>query len=208
MRLRGTATSKAKTGQEGCRGDQFDEKRPLGLVLLRGEHIVSMTSEGMPKDEESKQSGKAGGLGGSAFDKHMNILLCDCEELRRVKPKPGKKAAEDEKRPLGLVLLRGEHIVSMTSEGMPKDEESKQSGKAGGLGGSGVGRAAGRGMGAALMSAPGGPGPGLQGAVRGIGGPGMGMMQPQPMPGPPPPAFVVPQVFVPPPRGPMYPPPR
>ncbi|KAK6106508.1 Uncharacterized protein BM_BM6235 [Brugia malayi] len=135
-----------------------------------------------------------------AFDKHMNILLCDCEELRRIKPKPGKKIAEgEEKRTLGLVLLRGEHIVSMTVQSNEQDEDSKQQGKAGNIGGPGAAKPAGRGMGPPMVGPP-GPAPGLQGAVRGIGGPGMGMMQPQPMPGAPP--FVVPQVF--PPRGPMY----
>uniref|UniRef100_A0A915PHT1 Obg-like ATPase 1 n=2 Tax=Filarioidea TaxID=6295 RepID=A0A915PHT1_9BILA len=134
-----------------------------------------------------------------AFDKHMNILLCDCEELRRIKPKPGKKIAEgEEKRTLGLVLLRGEHIVSMTVQSNEQDEDSKQQGKAGNIGGPGAAKPAGRGMGPPMVGPP-GPAPGLQGAVRGIGGPGMGMMQPQPMPGAPP--FVVPQVF--PPRGPM-----
>uniref|UniRef100_A0A915CV02 Sm protein B n=1 Tax=Ditylenchus dipsaci TaxID=166011 RepID=A0A915CV02_9BILA len=112
-----------------------------------------------------------------AFDKHMNIILADCEELRRVKPKPGKKASEEEeKRILGLVLLRGDKIISISVEGPPpKEDDSAKIPKAGGLGGVGMGAPA-----------------GLQGAVRGMGGPGMNVMQPGfglggvPMPGGPP----------------------
>ena len=124
-----------------------------------------------------------------AFDKHMNIILADCEELRRVKPKQGKKTqSEEEKRILGLVLLRGDKIISISVEGPPQREDSGvQIPRAGGLGGPGQAKGAGRGvppMGVGSIPPPMPAGPqGLQGPVRGMGGPGMGgVMQPGFMP--------------------------
>nr|CAD2176427.1 unnamed protein product [Meloidogyne enterolobii] len=122
-----------------------------------------------------------------AFDKHMNVILSDCEELRRVRTKTGgkKPVNEEEKRILGLVLLRGDKIISISVEGPPaRDDSGVQMPRAGGLGGAGQAKSAGRGvppMGGGMI--PPGPGMpsvphGLQGAVRGIGGPGMGAMQP------------------------------
>ncbi|KAI1712078.1 LSM domain-containing protein [Ditylenchus destructor] len=107
-----------------------------------------------------------------AFDKHMN---------------PGKKiTTEEEKRILGLVLLRGDKIISISVEGPPQKEDDAPKIKAGGVGGPGVAKPAGRPMPAMPH---GGPPAGLQGAVRGMGGPGMGVMQPgygmPPMPGAP-----------------------
>jgi len=107
-----------------------------------------------------------------AFDKHMNIVLGDCEEYRRLK---GKKASEEkeEKRSLGLVLLRGENVISLQAESPPPPKPRVQ--QAAGRGGPGVGRVAGRGV----TSAPLGQAPqGLAGPVRGVGAPPPSMMMP------------------------------
>jgi small nuclear ribonucleoprotein B and B' len=72
-----------------------------------------------------------------AFDRHMNLVLAHCEEFRRVTPKRkagdpvGEPAAPQEiKRSLGLVILRGETVVSLSVEGPPPvvDEDKKTAG--------------------------------------------------------------------------------
>lgn len=142
-----------------------------------------------------------------AFDKHMNLVLADTEEYRKIKHKKGSISEErEEKRTLGLVLLRGEMVVSLSVDGPPPPEDDLRAV----LGGPGIARAAGRGLSAAPLGVP----PmGLAGPVRGIGGPGAAAMQP-PMPfgrGAPPGGMPMPPppgTFMPPPPGmPMPPPP-
>ena len=112
-----------------------------------------------------------------AFDKHMNLVLADTEEFRRTKKKQPKSAApgtdstqtieQEEKRTLGLTIVRGAHIVSLSVESPPPADPSTRLGKpaTGGIAssltaGPGVARPAGRG--AAPIS--------LAGPAAGVGG--------------------------------------
>ncbi|KAJ1959742.1 Small nuclear ribonucleoprotein-associated protein B [Dipsacomyces acuminosporus] len=118
-----------------------------------------------------------------AFDKHMNLVLSECEEFRTVKSKSAsaKGKTQQIKRTLGLVILRGENVISISVDGPPPASADLQNQLRSTLtSGPGIGRPAGRGLplahpGAAAAAAP----QGLAAPVRGVGGPAMGMMQPR-----------------------------
>lgn len=113
-----------------------------------------------------------------AFDKHMNLVLADTEEFRKIrrkqnKPAPGAAVTiteQEEKRTLGLIIIRGAHIVSLSVESPPPADPSARLGKTTTAGlttalaaGPGVARPAGRGAAAPISLA--GPAPGVGGAV-------------------------------------------
>lgn len=117
-----------------------------------------------------------------AFDKHMNLVLADTEEFRRIRKKQNKPSApgassstsqtieQEEKRTLGLTIVRGAQIVSLSVESPPPADPSARLGKptTGGVAstltaGPGVARAAGRGAAAPISLA--GPAAGVGGAA-------------------------------------------
>ncbi|KAF2166463.1 hypothetical protein M409DRAFT_23102 [Zasmidium cellare ATCC 36951] len=116
-----------------------------------------------------------------AFDKHMNLVLADCEEFRRVKRKTkqggapgaqsgGQTVETEEKRSLGLAIVRGANIVSCSVDGPPPADPAARLGQSAPGGGS-VAPAVQAGPGTAKPAGR-GAGIGLQGPAAGVGGPG------------------------------------
>ncbi|CEJ90764.1 Putative Small nuclear ribonucleoprotein [[Torrubiella] hemipterigena] len=135
-----------------------------------------------------------------AFDKHMNLVLADTEEFRRVKRRgdKGSQVETEEKRTLGLAIVRGAYIVSLSVESPPPADPSARLGKSapGGIAsalsaGPGVAKPAGRGAPAPSLA---GPAPGLGGGAPPPGFPGFPGGRGAPPPGfpggfAPPPGF-------------------
>ena len=62
-----------------------------------------------------------------AFDKHLNIVLADTEEFRILKALKPSDPEREIKRSLGLIVLRGDNIISISAEKAPKQIENKVS---------------------------------------------------------------------------------
>ncbi|KAJ5480837.1 Small nuclear ribonucleoprotein-associated protein B [Penicillium diatomitis] len=117
-----------------------------------------------------------------AFDKHMNLVLADTEEFRRIKRKSKPAAGSsnaplveaEEKRTLGLTIVRGTQVVSCSVDGPPPADPSTRLG-AGGPGPVGAT--------ATLVTGPGISKPAGRGLPIGLGGPAAGVGGPPPPPG-------------------------
>jgi small nuclear ribonucleoprotein B and B' len=109
---------------------------------------------------------------------HMNLVLADTEEFRRTKRKskaaPGAANTQveaEEKRTLGLTIVRGTQVVSCSVDGPPPADPSS---RLGATGPSGAGAAA------TLAAGPGISKPAGRGLPVGLGGPAAGVGGPPP----------------------------
>ncbi len=132
-----------------------------------------------------------------AFDKHLNLVLSDTEEFRTTRKGSRANVIEEkqEKRNLGLIILRGENVVSIAVEGPPPPSASGRLAP----GGPGIASGAGRGVmpvpgmgGLAPVGLGAAPVAGVGGAAGNIMAPPVGMGRGMPPPGmgrgiPPPP---------------------
>ena len=60
-----------------------------------------------------------------AFDKHLNLVLSEAEEYSRIKAK-NKKNDKERKRSLGLVIIRGDSVISLSAESPPPENNNKR----------------------------------------------------------------------------------
>ena len=100
-----------------------------------------------------------------AFDKHMNLVLVETEEFRKIKPKKPEEKEREMKRCLGLVLLRGDSIVTMSAEAPPA-QAGRRIGEGAMMGGPGRAAPMGRAMQVTPM---------MNQAPAGLAGPGRGV---------------------------------
>lgn len=125
-----------------------------------------------------------------AFDKHMNVVLADTEEFRRLKHRNNNSETveTEKKRTLGLTIVRGATIISLSAQSPPSADPSARLNKTtqGGFNaalsaGPGVAKPAGRGAPPSNLAGPaagvGGGAPGFApnfpgGAPPGFPGPG------------------------------------
>jgi small nuclear ribonucleoprotein B and B' len=112
----------------------------------------------------------------------MNLVLADTEEFRRVKRKATKQAPgssntpiveTEEKRTLGLTIVRGTHVVSCSVDGPPPADPSARLGTT--ISGAGGATAP-----ATLAAGPGISRPAGRGLPVGLGGPAAGVGGPAP----------------------------
>ena len=109
-----------------------------------------------------------------AFDKHMNLVLADTEEYSHFKSKKNK-VDKERKRSMGLVLLRGDSIISISAES-PPSQNTKRFNEMPNPG-IGIAQAIGRGLTNQQQAQP-----GLGSIGRGVGIPNMmAMVPPQPI---------------------------
>merc|ERR1712224_1044597 len=98
-----------------------------------------------------------------AFDRHLNIVLGDCEEFREF---VNKRARQHEiSRVLGLTIVRGEVLVSLFIEGPPPSDTVRTKPQTASPG-PGLGRALGRGIQSSTVHQV---SDGVSGPVKGLG---------------------------------------
>lgn len=110
----------------------------------------------------------------------MNLVIADTEEFRRIKQRgkrsgpPGSTSAADteveEKRTLGLTIIRGAHVIGLSYEGPPPADPSARMGTS----------APGGGPPATMSTGPGISKPIGRGAPIGLTGPAVGVGGPAP----------------------------
>jgi small nuclear ribonucleoprotein B and B' len=72
-----------------------------------------------------------------AFDKYMNLVLADAQEVRKIADSNSLSLSlmlcvdRSERRTLGLIILRGETIVSLSVDGPPPVSASDKKVKCG-----------------------------------------------------------------------------